>query len=69
MRELKLDYYKDSRESRMTDTEILKLFLKDCIATDFICDELVPSDWCENHCKHGQNCPDIECVRKYYEEN
>lgn len=53
----------------MTDTKILKLFLKDCIATDFICDELVPSEYCENHCGNEQECPDIECVRKYYEEN
>lgn len=53
----------------MTDTEILKLFLKDCIATDFICDELSPSDWCENHCGNEQERPDIECLRKYYEEN
>ncbi len=52
----------------MTDTEILKLFLMDCITTDFICDELAPSEWCENHCGHGQDRPYIECVRKYYSE-
>lgn len=52
----------------MTDTEILKLFLKDCIATEFICYELAPSDWCDNHCGKGQKHPDIECLRKYYSE-
>lgn len=51
----------------MTDTEILKLFLKDCVGVNyFICDELGPSNWCENHC--NQDCPDIECLRKYYSE-
>lgn len=50
----------------MTDTEILKLFLKDCIATDFICERQSHSEWCENHC--NQDCPDIECVREYYSE-
>lgn len=53
----------------MTDTEILGLFLKDCIATEFICEEMFDSNWCENHCGNGQERPDIECVRKYYEEN
>lgn len=53
----------------MTDTEILKLFLKDSIAPEFICEEMFDSKWCENHCEHGQERPDIECVRKYYEEN
>lgn len=52
----------------MTDTEILELFIKDCI-TDFICEKLWNGDWCENHCEHGQERPDVECVRKYYEEN
>ena len=52
----------------MTDTNILKLFLKDCIATEFICEEMFDSEWCENHCEHGQERPDIECVRKYYSE-
>lgn len=40
MRELKLDYYKDSRESRMTDTEILKLFLRDWKDSTGACIEL-----------------------------
>lgn len=52
----------------MTDTNILKLFLRDCIMPEFICDELVPSEWCENHCGCGQDRPDIECARKYYSE-
>ena len=49
----------------MTNAEALELFLKDCI-TDFICDELSPSDWCKKHCR--VDCPDIECLRKYYSE-
>lgn len=53
----------------MTDTKILKLFLKDSIASEFICEEMFNSKWCENHCGKGQKRPDIECVRKYYEEN
>lgn len=53
----------------MIDTEILKLFIQDSIATDFICEKQFYSEWCENHCGYGQTCPDIECVRKYYEEN
>lgn len=53
----------------MTDTEILKLFIQDSIATDFICEKQFYSEWCENHCGYGQTCPNIECVRKYYEEN
>lgn len=57
-----------TKENIMTDTEILALFLRDCTA-DFICDELAPSKWCENHCGKGQKRPDIECLRKYYEEN
>ena len=52
----------------MTDTEILKLFIKDCASPDFICDELSPSKWCENHCEHGQDCLNIECLRKYYSD-
>lgn len=52
----------------MTDTEILKLFLRDCIAPYFICKKQFYSGWCENHCGDGQKCPDIECVRKYYSE-
>lgn len=52
----------------MTDTEILKPFLRDCIATDFICERQSHSEWCENHCGRGQDRPDIECLRKYYSE-
>ena len=52
----------------MTDTEILKLFLKDCITPDFICEVMFDGEWCENHCGNEQERPDIECVRKYYSE-
>lgn len=52
----------------MTDTEILILFIRDCIAPEFICEKMFHSEWCENHCKPIQKGPDIECVRKYYSE-
>lgn len=51
----------------MTNEEILKRILDDCTGLDFICDEMGGSAWCNNHCQNFS--PDIECIKKYYEEN
>ena len=31
----------------------------------YICDDMAPCDWCEEHCKPGQTCPDRECWEHY----
>ena len=47
--------------------ELLECLIEDLNPfLDYICDELGTSEWCEEHC--SGTCPDIECVRKYYEE-